>query len=104
MSLGIAAAAADVTQTSRSIRSVTLAVLSVMVAGVLLATRWAMVSDTTLASAVAVVVGGYTLLSAVPLVVVMRRLDRGATGVEVEPFQGNGAIIYPFPTFHAKVS
>lgn len=104
MSLDIAAAAADVTQTSRSIRSVTLAVLSVMVAGALLATRWAMVSDSTVAAGVAVVVSGYALLSGVLLVVVMRRLDRGVTGVEVDLSQGAGAIIYPFPTVHAKVS
>jgi hypothetical protein len=104
MSLGIAAHAADVTHTSRSIRAVTLTVLSVMAAGVLLATRWAMVSDGTVASAVAVAVWGYTLLSAVPLVVVMRRLDHGVTGVDVEPSQGAGATIYPFPTLHAKVS
>ncbi len=104
MSLDIAADAAGVTQASRSIRAVTLTVLSVMVAGVLLATRWAVVSDASVASAVAVVVWGYTLLSAVPLVVVMRRLDRGITGVDVEPSQGTGATIYPFPTFHAKVS
>lgn len=104
MSLDIAADAADVTQTSRSIRAVTLAVLSVMVAGVLLATRWAMVSDTTVASAVAVLVWAYTLLSGVLLVVVMRRLDRGVTGVQADLSQGSGAIIYPFPTLHAKVS
>ncbi len=104
MSLDIAADAADVTQTSRSICAVTLAVLSVMVAGVLLATRWALVSDTSAATAVAAAVWGYTLLSAVPLVVVMRRLDRGVTGVGVEPSQGTGATIYPFPTLHAKVS
>jgi hypothetical protein len=104
MTLDIAAYTAGVTQTSRSIRVVTLAVLSVMVAGVLLATRWAVVSDAGVASAVAVVVWGYTLLSAVPLVVVMRRLDRGATGAEVDSSQGTGATVYPFPTFHAKVS
>ena len=104
MSLDIAADAADATQTSRSIRVVTFAVLSVMVAGVLLATRWAAASDTGLATAVAVALWGYTLFSAVALVVVMRRLDRGVTGVDVEPSQGIGATIYPFPTFHAKVS
>jgi hypothetical protein len=104
MTLDIAADTAGATQTSRSIRVVTLAVLSAMVAGVLLATRWAVVSDAGVASAVAVVVWGYTLLSAVPLVVVMRRLDHGVTGVDVEPSQGTGATIYPFPTLHAKVS
>jgi len=104
MSLDAAAAdPAAVTHTSRSIRVVTLAVLSVMVAGLLLATRWAWVSDNPLATAVAVVVGCYTVLAAIPLVVVMRRLDRGLTGLEVEP-QGTGATVYPFPTMHAKVS
>ncbi|MGH3348801.1 MAG: hypothetical protein ACRDO4_17620 [Nocardioides sp.] len=97
------AAAADVTHTSRSIRLVTAAVVSVMVAGLLLATRWAWVSDSTLATAVAVVVWCYTVLAAIPLVVVMRRLDRGVTGVEAESHP-SGATVHPFPTMHAKVS
>ena len=97
------AEAAAVTHASRSVRLVTAAVVSVMVAGLLLATRWASVSDSTLASAVAVVVWCYTLLAAIPLVIVMRHLDRGVTGVEAEP-HGPGATVYPFPTMHAKVS
>ena len=104
MSLDAASAdAAEAKHTSRSIRVVTIAVLSVMVAGLLLATRWAWVSDNPLATAVAVVVGCYSVLAAIPLVVVMRRLDGGVIGLEVEP-QGTGATIYPFPTMHAKVS
>jgi hypothetical protein len=100
------AASADpaaATHTSRSIRVVTVAVLSMMAAGLVLAIRWAWASDNPLATAVAVVVGCYTVLAAIPLVVVMRRLDRGVTGSEVEP-QGTGATIYRFPTMHAKVS
>ncbi len=104
MSLHAASAeAAAVTHASRSIRLVAAAVLSVMVAGVLLATRWALVSDSTLASAVAVVVWCYALLAAVPLVIVMWRLYRAISGVEAEP-QHAGATVYPFPTMHAKVS
>jgi len=104
MSLHAASAeAAAVTHVSRSVWLVTAAVGSVMVAGLLLATRWALVSDSTLASAVAVVVWCYTTLAAIPLVVVMRRLDRGVTGVAAEPL-GSGATVYPFPTMHAKVS
>ena len=95
MSLDAASAeAAAVTHASRSIR---------LVAGLLLATRWAMVSDSALASAVAIIAWCYTLLAAVPLAIVMWRLDRGVTGVETEP-QGAGATVYPFPTVHAKVS
>jgi hypothetical protein len=97
------AEAVAVTHTSRSIRLVTAAVVSVLVAGLMLATRWASVSDSALATAVAVVVWAYTVLAAIPLVVVMRRLDRGVNGLEVEP-QGTGATVYPFPTMHAKVS
>jgi hypothetical protein len=104
MSLDAASAeAAAVTHASRSIRLVAAAVVSVMVAGLLLATRWAWVSDSTLASAVAVVVWCYAMLATVPLVMVMWRLDRGVTGVEAEP-HGAGATVYPFPTMHAKVS
>ncbi len=104
MSLDAASAeAAALTHTSRSIRLVAAAVMSVMVAGLLLATRWAWVSDSPLATAVAVLVWCYSMLAAIPLVVVMRRLDRGVTGAEAER-HGAGATVYPFPTMHAKVS
>lgn len=104
MSLDAASAeAAAVTHASRSIRLVAAAIVSMMAAGLLLATRWAMVSDSALASAVAIIAWCYTLLAAVPLVIVMWRLDRGVTGVETDP-QDAGATVYPFPTVHAKVS
>ncbi len=103
MSHDPASTEAGVTHTSHSIRVVTAAVLSVMAAGLLLATRWAWASDSSLATTVAVVVWGYTMLAAIPLVVVMRRLDRGVTGMDVEP-EVTGAVVYQFPTVRAKVS
>jgi hypothetical protein len=95
---------------SRSIRQVTAGILVVLVVGALLASRWALGTDSLLATVVAVVLCSYTLLGAIPLVAVMWRLDRGATELdsetdfEMDADDGPGAIIYQFPTMHAKVS
>jgi hypothetical protein len=112
MSLLIASAdstAAD--PLSRSIRQVTAGILVVLVVGALLASRWAQETDSLLATVVAVVLCSYTLLGAIPLVAVMWRLDRGATELDSETdiemdadSESAGAIIYQFPTMHAKVS
>jgi hypothetical protein len=96
---------------SRSIRQVTAGILVVMVVGTLLASRWAQETDSLLATVVAVALCSYTLLGAIPLVAVMWRIDRAATelgsesGIETDDdTESAGAIIYQFPTMHAKVS
>ncbi len=96
---------------SRSIRQVTAGILALLLVGALLASRWALETDSLLATVVAVVLCTYTLLGAIPLVAVMWRLDRAATELDSETdiemdadSEGTGAIIYQFPTVHAKVS
>ncbi len=116
--MSLLAASADgpaVDLLSRSIRQVTAGILVVMVVGALLASRWAQETDSLLATVVAVVLCSYALLGAIPLVAVMWRIDRGASELDAETDietdiemdadpESAGAIIYQFPTMHAKVS